>query len=478
LENSTYFMKNRFMNTGAGLKAGNIRQIILSGIIMLSFAITYETAYGATYSLMRGDMAAVSVLPDSSRPVQVFGPAGVICPGVNIHFTKGHTRDLDMMSEAGIRYIRTDMVWQDIEQEKGKYDWTAYDELTDNLEKRGIRALYILDYSNSLYEDTVSSSDPITGEVIRDIAAPAREESIAAYVRWAEAAARRYKGRNIIWEIWNEPNVSFWRPAANVEQYNRLALATLKALKNAVPESVIIGPATSQIPFDFVKSFLASGALKYLDGLSVHPYRDYALPPESVAGDYSKLGEMIRAAGDNTGKNIPVISSEWGYASCEKGLTVERQASYAVRMQLINVLSGVPLSVWYDWKNDGQSPTNFEHNCGMVSFDLSPKPAYKAISTLTSQLGGLTLAHRINTDNEKDYVVLFISRKGLFRLCAWTTDTPHQVRIDATLAHTNGLSAKDGYGNNIEVKSEKDGLILNLDELPQYITLPCGIRLD
>src|SRR5215218_4607541 len=68
-------------------------------------------------------------------------PAGM---GVNIHFVKGHERDLDLIAAAGFKFIRMDFGWHGIERKKGEYDWSAYDELTANLEKRGIRPLYIL----------------------------------------------------------------------------------------------------------------------------------------------------------------------------------------------------------------------------------------------------------------------------------------------------------------------------------------------
>ena len=60
-------------------------------------------------------------------------PDGV---GVNIHFTKGHERDLDLIAAAGFRFIRMDFGWESTERQKGKYDWSAYDALTADLEQR------------------------------------------------------------------------------------------------------------------------------------------------------------------------------------------------------------------------------------------------------------------------------------------------------------------------------------------------------
>src|SRR5262245_27984646 len=69
-------------------------------------------------------------------------PQGV---GVNIHFTRGHERDLDLIAAAGFKFVRMDFGWAGSEHQKGEYDWSACDELTANLEKRGLRAIYILD---------------------------------------------------------------------------------------------------------------------------------------------------------------------------------------------------------------------------------------------------------------------------------------------------------------------------------------------
>src|ERR1051326_3973006 len=80
-------------------------------------------------------------------------PAGV---GINIHFVTGHKKDLDLIVEAGFKFVRMDFAWNSIERERGKYDWTDYEELMTNLEQHGLRPIFILDYSNPLYEETVN----------------------------------------------------------------------------------------------------------------------------------------------------------------------------------------------------------------------------------------------------------------------------------------------------------------------------------
>jgi hypothetical protein len=321
-------------------------------------------------------------------------PQGV---GVNIHFTRGHGKDLDLIAAAGFKVVRMDFAWAAIERRKGEYDWSAYDELTDDLEKRGLRPLYILDYSNGLYEEAVVSQDPVTKKDRRGVASPRHPDSVAAFARWAGAAARRYQKRRVIWEVWNEPNIGFWKPRPDVKEYTALAQATCEAVRAANPKANLVGPATSEIPLKFLDSFFASGVLAQLDAVSVHPYRPKDKPPETAAEDYRELRRLIERHAPAGKKALPILSGEWGYASHARGVSSEAQADYLVRQQLVNLLSGVPLSVWYDWKDDGADPSNPEHHFGTVGPDLKPKPAYQALRTLTRELNGYRVVRRLSS---------------------------------------------------------------------------------
>jgi hypothetical protein len=395
-----------------------------------------------------GFLALQALAADLPPPVL---PAGV---GVNIHFNRGHEADLDLIAAAGIKVVRMDLGWAGIEREKGKYDWSAYDELTANLEKRGLQPLYILDYSNPLYEEPVVSRNPVTGQEQRDTASPQRPESVAAFARWAAAAAERYRGRRVIWEIWNEPNISFWKPKPDVAQYNTLALATCRAIRAVDPAATLIGPATSEIPLRFLEDHFASGILEYLDGVSVHPYRHYAKPPETAAAEYAKLRELIARYALPGKKDLPILSGEWGYASHTRGVSLATQAAFAARQQLANLLAGVPLSVWYDWKNDGPDPDEREHNFGLVHADLSPKPAYLALKTLTTELGGYRIARRLELGRDSDYALLLRRDGGPDKLALWTTAEAHPVSLPVQRAGRARLEAVAGLGARFRLETE------------------------
>ena len=396
-------------------------------------------------------------------------PDGV---GVNIHFVTGHEKDLDLIAAAGFRFVRMDFHWQAIETGKGEYHWADYDQLLTNLEKRGLRAILILDYSHPLYEEEVTSPHPFTGQPHKTTASPQHPASVTAFARWAAAAAKHFQGRRVLWEIWNEPNGHFWSPKPDAQQYTTLAMATAKAIREADPHATIIGPASAGFPWEFLETFLKSGVLEHLDAVSVHPYRDPKQPPETAAGDYQKLRAMIeRCAPPSKKDRLPILSGEWGYSTYKKGVSLETQAAFAPRQQLSNLLNGVPLSIWYDWKNDGPDPDENEHNFGTVLPDLTPKPAYPAIQALTRELSGYRIARRLTLPSDKDYVLLCANPAGEQKLAAWTLGEPHAATLDLALRGGAKLTAVAGNGAAFTPKTELGRLVLELKSAPQYVTL-------
>jgi hypothetical protein len=304
--------------------------------------------------------------------------------GVNIHGTFVIPGDYEMMKAAGLKWVRIDMTWSETEKQKGKYDFSAYDHFMAALGKQGLHALFVLDYGNPLYADA-GDKQPFTSRA-------GTEEFRQAYSAWAAAAVSRFAGRGCIWEIWNEPDwMGFWAPKPNVDQYIALAKEADAAIEKAAPDEPLIGPAVATINFDFIEPCLKAGLLKDWAALSVHPYR--RAEPETAAADYDRLRTMIEKYGP-ANKRIPIISSEWGYSTLWKGMDEAKQANYLTRAFETNVGSGIPLSIWYDWREEAGDPTNFQLRFGLVHhvyhpgrdpvFD--PKPAYYAMKALSAQL--------------------------------------------------------------------------------------------
>jgi hypothetical protein len=312
--------------------------------------------------------------------------------GVNIHFTRFGPGEADRFREAGHGLARMDFSWGGVEGERGRYDFSAYDRLTAELAAIGVRPLYILDYGNRLYDD---------GQ------APHTEAARAAYARFAAAAARHFHGKGVIWELWNEPDSDqFWKPRAKADDYAAMAVAAARAIREADPDAVIVAPGSSRFPWPFLEAVFAAGLLEHLDAVSVHPYRPTM--PETAVADYARLRGLIARYAPPAKRMLPILSSEWGYSTREGGgISEARQAQYLARQWLVNLASGVNVSIFYDWKDDGPDPRENEHRFGTVKQDLTPKPSFEAAKALIQSLRGTTFRHRLAGDSERHWRLLF-----------------------------------------------------------------------
>lgn len=377
--------------------------------------------------LAAGGISLCGAAPHPSLPGAAV-PEGL---GVNIHFTDPRPGEMEMLAAAGFRWVRMDFTWSGTERERGRYDFSAYERLLTALRAQNVRAILILDYSNKLYEPERSI---------------VTEEGRQAYARWAAAAVTRFQGQGILWEIWNEPNIAgFWKPAPQVERYTAMALAACKAMRAAAPGEAIIGPATSTIDLKFLEACFQAGLLEWWDAVSVHPYRQGG--PETVEPELAKLRRLI-ARYAPAGKTIPVLSAEWGYSAAWKTYTEEKQGIMLPRELLINLSNEVPLSIWYDWHDDGRDPGEPEHHFGTVAFEYrqgrnpvyDPKPAYQAMKTLAETLAGFSFVKRLATGGLEDYVLLFAKGSEL-RLAVWTASAqPQTIAIPSSPCRFEVLS--------------------------------------
>jgi hypothetical protein len=414
-------------------------------------------------------------IPQSASSASVI-PEGF---GVNIDFTEPRAGEMKMLADGGFRWVRMDLKWEATEKEPGRYDFSTYDALIKALEPYNIHALFILDYGNPLYDNG---------------APPRNEVTRQAFARWAVAAAKHFGGRGALWEVYNEPNHSmFWPPEPRPEEYVALALAVGRAFRESVPGEKLIGPATSEIDFEFLERCFQGGLLEYWAAVSIHPYRRN--DPETAAQDYCRLREMIKTYAAKTGaggggelKDVPIISSEWGYSSAWPRMNDETQGQLLARTWLTNMANGISLSIWYDWHDDGVDPNEPEHHFGTVGNSYhdgrelvyDPKPAYRAAKALTGFFNGYRFERRLDLGSAEDYLIVF--RKAAVsvgqrspaangqdeRYAAWTTAAnAHSVRIPLN-SGSYTTTPYDGQGSGI-MTADQRGLAITLTTAPVYI---------
>lgn len=208
---------------------------------------------------------------------------------------------------------------------------------------------------------------------------PKNADAFAAY---AANLAGRYPQIQA-WEVWNEPNTSFfWRPAVDADAYTALLKKTYAAVKAANPNAkVILGglsPGNSApdsiLAADFLEQVYRWGGGASFDAVAFHAYG------EGPLGDWlaSELGE-IRYVMDTHGDiRKRVWITEMGcYTDGPGSVSESWQAEYL--LQARSFLAQVPYVerlYWYTLR-DANNSANPESNYGLFRADGTPKPAVR-----------------------------------------------------------------------------------------------------
>jgi hypothetical protein len=114
-----------------------------------------------------------------------------------------------------------------------------------------------------------------------------------------------------------------------------------------------------------------------------------------------------------------------------------KQAALLAREFLTNLANGIPISIWYDWRDDGSDPNDPEDHFGLVRNSYQPgrdpvyepKAAYRAARTFSEYFNGYVFQERLPAGRDDDYVLVF-TKSGDRRLAAWSTSgTAHRINI-------------------------------------------------
>lgn len=400
----------------------------------------------------------------------------------NHNFT---TKDLAQVHELGFGVVRKGMYWHTVEKTKGSYEFDEYDRFVDDAERLGLTVVACLFGENKIHED--DGEGGIQTEAGRK-----------GFANFAAAMAERYKGRNIVWEIWNEPNVrTFWRKSGMhnsepfAEEYTLLVKETVAAMLKADPGCFVAAGAVSNYwqpsyewtEYCFQKGILQSG----IRGWSVHPYG--VKTPEEYAIGHGRTRDLLRQYG---APDMPIINTERGYAVEQKENTaegwsggeeqraLEHQAWHFVRQVMADQMHDVRMTVWYEW-DGGDSWTG---SALALVTEQGPRPSGKAAKAMFEQLNGYRFVRRLNTNYPQDYALLFARDTGERKLVVWTAPEageapekaiPHDMQIST--GGQGGIAVVDLYGASVEPRAVGDGHSITVSGAPAYVAVPADSEL-
>ncbi len=375
--------------------------------------------------------SSASPFPDNPRIGASFG--------VQVKHDLTVDDDLARIKEAGFGFVRFDMRWGSVERGRKIYDWTAYDDFFERLDRYGLGAIVILQGGNKIYSGLVDVDPKVFWGLIQWAPAPAHEDDRAAFADFATRAAQRYHRRGVIWEIWNEPDAGgFWAPGPDPAAYTRLATTACQTMRATVPDVSVIGPALAMLPRPFpprrtfIRNFLQSPGLSCFDAISLHPYRDKDQVPESVIEDYATVRAYMDKQLPNGESLPPIVNSEWGYSVTD--VSENLQADYVLRSHLSNLLGGGRLSVWYEWRNSrNDQPGDRQAHYGLLYNKRDAKPSLEALNALLPVIRDATIEKRIDTGNDDIFVVALKYPDGRRAVLFWSA-TKENTGIELTMS--------------------------------------------
>ncbi len=302
----------------------------------------------------------------------------------------------------GLRRIRREIFWTDVEPTQGSLRFDAYDAIVQECADAQIELLGVLAYGNPW-----ASSAPGADAYFPP-------DDPATFARFAAATVRRYRDRVRDWEIWNEPNAGFrfWRPnlRGDPAAFGALVDAARTAIAVEDPAARVAYGGTVFLPqvltggVDFAReSFDANrGLSRALTAFAMHAYTLYpprssperdAWPEVAHTRKVAQMAAMLDAEGFSLER--PIWISEMGWAVTTT-VTEALQAAWLVRAVLLSALAGVD-GVWIYQLGDGPSANDLvpEDRFGIFRYDANTgdaidpveKPSATALRVLFTRFG-------------------------------------------------------------------------------------------
>ena len=282
-------------------------------------------------------------------------------------------RTVSLMKEAGVGWVRFDFLWQDIETEQGKFNFSKYDAIVDIVTSSNLNILGILDYSVSWASTEGKwNSTPDT----------------KPFVNYAIKVIERYKDKIKYWELWNEPDSGvYWSKQDGLKSYCELLKEVYIAAKKADPECKILNGGLAN-GLASVNRLYDNGAKGYFDILNIH-FFESPLHRGGIKGvtAYPKLAYKVMSRNGDGDKKIWI--TEIGCPGVKRGLKVknwwmgknptERQQADWLKKVYTELLKDkhVDKIFWAFFRDTKNHWDNGVDYFGVIRWDFSKKPSFK-----------------------------------------------------------------------------------------------------
>ncbi|MEG1441219.1 MAG: hypothetical protein RSC29_01010, partial [Oscillospiraceae bacterium] len=366
-------------------------------------------------------------------------------------------RDVELAIKSGVKMARGSMEWNDVERVKGVYDFTEFDKIINPLLENGIEPVILLCYNNPLYNGET--------EIMGRQYGMKNKIEIDAFSKYAAAVANHYPSVRYF-EVYNEPNIGFWRPQPNVRDYSYSCMIAEREIKKVNKNAIVLGGAVASGDAKFIENMYNNNVYSYLDGVSYHPYIYF--DGSNVDDGYESMAKNIHKKSSEMGGFKEQAITEVGWPTHKNGgaasSTEDEQASELMKEYVVSDSNDVNVNAVYNFINSGTNPDYNEDNFGVVNADRSPKKAYVANATLMKNTAGAQFIGEVNVkENTKAYVYV---KDNEPLMILWHSYPKNSSDINDTVSFSGeNVKVCDIYNNIISQNTN----VVNLKNDPVYV---------
>ncbi|MBR5080154.1 MAG: hypothetical protein IKX30_15565 [Victivallales bacterium] len=213
------------------------------------------------------------------------------------HVSRGElavaTDEFKRLSEIPVNWVRTDYDWGGIQRNQETWNYDHLDKLITLSKAANVNILPILDYDVKWAHPAYKNLD--------------------LWAEYVQKTVSRYAKDIRYWEVWNEQN-GFWDRPARGEDYTPLLKRSYEVIKAIDSDLQVLYGGTAGVPFGYIEATLKAGAAPYFDIMNVHPYNWHGTP-ESMIPQLKQLKELMAKYGV---AHKPIWITEIGWSTAEQ----------------------------------------------------------------------------------------------------------------------------------------------------------------
>jgi len=391
-------------------------------------------------------------------PLKGVGDADASIFGMNTHMDREPTehllRNMEVLSQCGVKWIRAWWGWGMCEKTQGQFDWTEYERQFAAVSGAKMQVMpVLLRYYPNLEQAWAGS--------LATVQQPPAPNMMDEWGKFAGQVARHFAGKVGAYEIWNEPPTDN-KGAIPPEIYAQILKEASPAIRRSDPQATIVGFAGVNLPY--MKSTLELDVGSLMDVVSEHSYGQINTPEVSLPTQMKAVRDLLRAAGAEK----PIWHTEQGTMADDDGyraclMSEPDSASLYTRNLVTCSALGVRKYFWFSAQT---SPT---YGAAVFYENYIPRSRLTALNACAAFLEGLKYQESVNPD-KSTYAHLF---KGASAVCViWNIKAP--IRLSLPLP-SDKVQAFDTMGNAVQVVAEKDRAVVEFPvDRPIYLRCAGG----